>query len=131
MVRLFSYPACVVPQGVPIYNLIDPYISMHYQLISYQLNADCKTFRSDTGASQMSPQLGKQRRRSRPNLPNVVLTATISTMVLILVPNEPNVLPIRAEFASRLPDICILPYACAAKIATDQLALRDQRPGPL
>ena len=104
---------------------------MHYQLISYQLNADCKTFRSDTGASQMSPQLGKQRRRSRPNLPNVVLTATIFTMVLILVPNEPNVLPIRAEFASRLPDICILPYACAAKIATDQLTLRDQRPGPL
>ena len=129
MVQLFSYPACVVPQGVPIYNLIDPYIP--YQLISYQLNADCKTFGSDTGASQMSPQLGKQRRRSRPNLPNVVLTATIFSMVLILVPNEPNVLPIRAEFASRLPDICILPCACAAKIATDQLTLRDQRPGPL
>lgn len=45
---------------------------MHYQLILYQLNADCKTFRSDTGASQMSPQLRKQRRRSRPNLPNVL-----------------------------------------------------------
>ena len=108
MVQLLSYPACVVPQGVPMYN--DPYIyiSMHAlsaYIIYHVTHSDCKPFRLDTGASQMSPQLGKQHKSSSPHLPNVVLTATISTMVLVLLGNEPNVLQIRAKsakFASRL-----------------------------